>query len=210
VIYDISVPVSPGLPVWPGDPSIRVNRTGKIEEGAPSNVSRLEMGTHTGTHLDPPFHFVPDGATVGELPLDILIGPAWVADCRGTPEVTREVLEEAEIPEDTFRLLLLTDNSANWDDPHHDFDRGYVDIARSGAEWMVERGIRLVGIDYMSVDHIDDEGFPAHCLLLPNSVIIIENLDLRAVPTGRSYELICLPLKLAGGDGAPARVVLRE
>ncbi len=209
-IYDVSVPISDGLPVWPGDPSIEVQRTGKVEEGAPSNVSSITMGSHTSTHIDPPFHFVPDGDTVDVLSLERLIGPAWVVDCRGAREVTGELLQGAGVPEGTTRLLLRTDNSALWDDPHHEFFRGYVDIAQSGAEWMVARGVQVVGIDYASVDNIDGEGFPAHNVLLPNEVIIIENLDLRAVPPDRAYELICLPLKIVGGDGAPARVVLRE
>ncbi|MBA3534877.1 MAG: cyclase family protein [Ardenticatenales bacterium] len=208
-IYDVSVPISNQLPVWPGDPAIEVTRTGKMEEGSPVNVSQLRMGTHTGTHIDPPFHFLPDGCKVDELPLERLIGPAWLADCRGTREVTREVLAQASIPGDVTRLLLLTDNSAIWENPTHEFDRGFVDIAVSGAEWMVERGIQLVAIDYMSADNIDDENGPAHHVLLPNDVLIIENVDLRHVPPNQCYELICLPLKVQHGDGAPARVVLR-
>ncbi len=208
-LYDISVPISERLPVWPGDPAIEVTRTGKIEEGAPANVSQLRMGTHTGTHVDPPFHFLADGPTLSEIDLERYVGPAWVADCRGTREVSREQLEQAGIPSGTTRLLLLTDNSAHWDDPYQPFNREFVDIAVSGAEWMVAHGIRLVGIDYASVDNISDENGPAHHVLLPNDVLIIENLDLRHVPPGREYDLVCLPLKIEGGDGAPARVILR-
>jgi arylformamidase len=207
--YDISVPISSNLPVWPGDPPIEVERTGKIEEGSPVNVSRVRMGTHTGTHVDPTYHFFAGGRTVDTLPLEDLIGPAWVADCRGVPEVTREVLERGGMPDGTTRLLLLTDNSRHWDDPYHPFYDDFVDIAVSGAEWMIERGIRLVGIDYMSVDNIADDNGPAHHVLLPDDVIIIENLDLRHIDPNREYELICLPLKLEHGDGAPARAVLR-
>ncbi|MGH2544826.1 MAG: cyclase family protein [Candidatus Binatia bacterium] len=208
-LYDISVPISEKLPVWPGDPSVEVKRTGKIEEGSPVNVSQLRMGTHAGTHIDPPFHFIPDGRKVNELPLELLIGPAWVADCRGVTEVTADVLENAGIPEGTTRLLLRTDNSQHWNDPYHEFERSFVDIAPSGAEWMVEHGIRLVGIDYMSADNIGDDNAPAHHVLLPNDVPIVENLDLRHVPPNRPYDLFCLPLKIEGGDGAPARAVLR-
>jgi arylformamidase len=209
-IYDISVPISPRLPVWPGDPAVEVTRIADVNVGDASNVSRLRMSTHAGTHVDPPFHFLPDGETVDELALDVLLGPAWVADCRGVEEVTAEVLEAAAIPSGTIRLLLLTDNSALWNDPHHAFQRRFVDVAASGAVWMVERSIRLVGVDYASVDGFGDDGFPAHRVLLPNAVIILENLDLRHVPPNRAYELLCLPLKITGGDGAPARVVLRD
>lgn len=208
-IYDITVPISPRLPVWPGDPSIAIERTGKMEEGDMVNVSQLQLGTHTGTHMDAPFHFIPDGMKLDQIPLDWLVGPAWVADCRGCKEVTADVLDAAHVPPDTRRLLLLTDNASNWDDPTHEFDRDFVDIAVSGAEWMVARGIQVVGIDYMSADSFHDDNGPAHHVLLPNNVIIIENLDLRHVPPNQSYELICLPLKLEGGDGAPARVILR-
>lgn len=208
--YDLSVPISDKLPVWPGDPSISIKRTGKLEEGSPVNVSQIQMGTHTSTHVDAPYHFLRDGRKVDELELERLIGPAWVADCRGAEMVTAEVLDEANVPQGTTRLLLLTDNARHWDDPHHEFDKGFVAIAKSGAEWMVARGIVLVGLDYMSADAFDSDGSPAHHTLLPQGIIIVENLDLRDVPPNREYELICLPLKLAGSDGAPARVVLRE
>lgn len=208
-LYDLSVPISDHLPVWPGDPTIRVARTGKMEEGSPVNVSQLQLGSHTGTHVDPPFHFLPDGPTIDQIPLERFIGPAWLADCRGVREVTRECLAGAGIPPDTTRLLLLTDNAAYWADPQHEFQRDFVDIAPSGAEWMVEQGIQLVGIDYMSADNFHDENGPAHHILLPHEIIIIENLDLRDVPPNQPYELLCMPLKIAGGDGAPARVALR-
>jgi arylformamidase len=209
-IYDISVPISPRLPLWPDDPPVEVNRVARMEEGSPANLSELRMGSHTGTHVDPPFHFLPDGRTVDELPLEVLVGAAWVADCRGVAEVTAEVLQAAKVPAGTTRLLLRTDSSQNWGEPHHEFDSRFVDLAASGAEWIVERGVRLVGIDYMSVDSPDDEDAPAHNILLPNNIVIVENLDLRHVPPNRAYELICLPLKIVGGDGAPARAILRE
>ncbi len=208
-LYDISVPIANQLPVWPGDPRLRIERTSRMEAGDPFNVSQITMGTHTGTHVDPPFHFMANGATLDEVPLERWIGPAWVADCRGSAQVTGEQLEGAGIPDGCTRLLLLTDNSALWENPSHAFKRAFVSVSASAADWIRARGIQLVGIDYMSVDRFDDEQATTHHLLLPHGILVIENLDLRHVPPNRAYELLCLPLKIVGGDGAPARVVLR-
>lgn len=207
--YDISVPISPGMPVWPGDPAVEVDRVGRMEDGADANVSRLRLGSHTGTHIDPPFHFVPDGAGVDALDLETLIGPAYVADCRGASILDAEVLGGAGVPEGCRRLLVLSDNSALWAEPEHEFHRDYVALDGGGARWLLERGVRLIGLDYLSADRFGSEGYPAHHTLLPEGVIIVEGLDLRGVPPGRSYELICLPIKVAAGDGAPVRAVLR-
>lgn len=210
MLYDISVPLTSAFPVWPGDPAIQVERRSRMEEGGYCNVSHVSVGTHGGTHMDAPFHFVPDGKRLWELPLDRLIGPCWVADCRGARLVTAAQLDAAGISADVTRLLLRTDNSEWWAEPNYEFHRDFVALSGDGAQWVVERGIQLVGIDYMSIDAFDAEGSPAHHILLPNEVIVVENLDLRTVPLNRAYDLLCLPLSLAaGGDGAPVRAILK-
>lgn len=208
-IYDITVPLSPATLVWPGDPPVEVERLSRIEAGDGYNLSALRLSSHAGTHVDPPLHFFQHGAAVDSLPLELLLGPAWLADCRGHAAIGAALLERAAIPAGTLRLLLLTDNSARWGAPSPSFRSDFVALDPSGARWVAERGIRLLGVDGMSVDPPDDGEAVAHRMLLASGTILIENLDLRAVPPDQLFELLCLPLKLAGGDGAPARVVLR-
>lgn len=210
MLYDLSIPLTSRLPTWPGDPAIELVRSSRIEEGALVNLTRIGISSHSGTHLDAPYHFLADGQRLWEIPLDRLVGPCWVADCRGSRMVTAAQLEAAAIPPTVTRLLLATDNSALWQNPAHAFRRDFVALSGEGAAWIAARGIQLVGIDYMSIDAFDAEDAPAHNMLLARGIIVIENLDLRQVPLNRSYELICLPLPLAeGGDGAPVRAVLR-
>lgn len=200
-LIDISQPLRSGLPVWPGDPPLEIARLG---EELPS-VSHLSLGTHAGTHVDPPAHFIAGAATVDELSLDVLVGDAWLARIGGPGPITAAELERADIPPATARLLLCTDNASR---PATAFDPDYVALAPDAAQWLLTRGVRLVGIDAPSIEPFDSPGEPVHHLLLAAGVAIVEGLVLGHVLPG-AYELICLPLLVRGGDGAPARVVLR-
>ncbi len=206
-IYDITVPIHPSMPVWPGDPQVTLEQVASIDAGANANVSHLKAGVHVGTHVDAPHHFLNDRRTVESLPLDVLTGPAWVVQLPEECQVVAAAdLEAAAIPPGTERLLLKTRNSAFWQTSPRDFRLDFVGVAADGAEWLVERGVRLIGVDYLSVAPYK-QSRPTHEILLRAGVIIVEGLDLSAVPPGR-YNLYCLPLKLVGSDGAPARAIL--
>jgi arylformamidase len=208
-MYDISLTVTPGLPVWPGDPPVELERVTKLEDGADANVSRLNMGAHTGTHVDAPYHFVGDGYTVEDIPIDILIGPAVVVEIPETSEKIDAVgLDQAGIRPGIERILFKTRNSRLWAEQQPEFQQDFVAITQDGAEWLVQRGVRLVGIDYLSVAPYDDP-VPTHRILLGSRVVALEGLDLNGVSAG-DYVLYCLPLKLGGSDGAPARAILIE
>lgn len=207
---DISVTISPSLPVWPGDPRISITLSSSLERGDLANVSRLDIGTHTGTHLDAPWHFIPTGAREDQLPLDVLIGHCWVSDLT---QLDRQIeaadLDAAGVPEGTERLLLKTRNSELWTTHPDTFVREYIALNPSAARWVVEHGIRLVGIDYLSIEPFDSTSGETHHILLGAGVIPVETLDLRQVSQG-TYTLFCLPLKIAGADGAPCRAVLMQ
>jgi arylformamidase len=198
VIIDISRPIGPDTPVWPGDPPVVVERVARIEAGDPAEVSRLQLGTHTGTHVDPPAHFLPGGVTVDELPLDVLVGPAVVADLTGVAAIDPDTLEGL-VPAGTVRLLLKTGQ-----EPAAIPADGA--LTAEAARWLVDRGVLLVGADTLSVEPATD-AYPVHRVLLGAGVVIVEGLDLASVSAG-SYQLVCLPLRITGGDGAPARAVL--
>lgn len=207
-IIDISVAISPSLPVWPGDPPITIELASSLERGDPANVSRLEIGTHTGTHLDAPWHFIPSGAHVDQLSLDVLIGPCWVSDLTTLARhIEASDLEAAEIPGGTRRLLLKTRNSGFWTAHPETFVPEYIALTPDAARWIVEHDIRVVGIDYLSIEPFDSPNAETHYILLGAGVIPVETLDLRGVTEG-AYTLLCLPLKIAGADGAPCRAVL--
>lgn len=211
-IYDVTVPITETMPVWPGDPRVRIERTSSMTKGDEANVSRLHLGSHTGTHVDAPYHFVRQGTTVDKLPLEVLIGPAMVVDLDRVENSEIDVFDLASVhfPRDTTRILLKTRNSFLWEGVQTEFERDYVHLSRKAAEWLVKRGIRLVGVDYLSVEAWNVGEHRVHHTLLGAGVVIVEGLDLSRVPAG-PCQLICLPLKVEGGDGAPARVlVIRE
>jgi arylformamidase len=203
-IYDVSVPVSPGMHVYPGDPKVSVEMTAEISKGDVANVSFLKFGTHTGTHIDAPSHFIDGTMTVDQIPLNLLIGRARVVEISSVA-ITREALEEVDMAEDA-RVLFKTRNSYLWREP--EFVRDFVHLTKDAAELLVENGIKVVGIDYLSVEKYNFESPEVHRILLGSGAVIIEGLNLSEVEPG-DYELICLPMKIEGGDGAPARVVLR-
>lgn len=208
--YDISVSIHPGLPVWEGDPPVVIHSAASIERGDIANVSRLEMGAHTGTHVDAPVHFVPGRKGADRLDLDTLIGSAYVVDLSDVVcEITASDFEQANIPEHTSRLLCKTSNSSLWSRSPLVFDQDYVGISPEGAQWLIDHGIELVGVDYLGVERFESvgRGAPTHHLLLEREIVILEGLDLSAVPAG-DYTLICLPVKLKSLDGAPSRAIL--
>lgn len=204
--YDITLTISTDLPTWPGDPRIEIERVARIEDGSNSNLTRVDMGVHTGTHVDAPFHFLPDGTTVDQINLSLLTGRAYVLHLPDVDVITAPVLESAQIPPRTRRVLFKTRNSANWDKENLVFDTNFVGLSEDGAEYLVKRGVKLVGIDYLSVAPYK-KSRPTHERLLEAEVVIVEGLDLSEVSQGR-YTLYCLPLKIANSDGAPARAIL--
>ncbi len=206
-IYDISLPILPGMPVWPGDPQVIMDRVGNMDEGADANVTHLSMSVHTGTHVDAPYHFMGgEAATVDLLSLKLLTGRAYVLHLPDIDLITADVLEQADIPPRTRRLLFRTRNSDHWGNPSHEFHTNFVAINSDGAQHLVDRGVKLVGVDYLSVAPYGDST-PTHRILLSAGMLIVEGLDLSGVSQGR-YTLHCLPLKLVGCDGAPARAIL--
>ena len=204
--YDITLTISPNLPTWPGDPGVKIERVEKIEDGSNANVSRVDMGVHTGTHVDAPYHFLSDGTTVDKLNLSLLTGRAYVLHLPEINVITAAVLEEAQIPPRTRRVLFKTRNSDLWVDEESDFQTDFVGLTEDGAEYLVRRGVKLVGVDYLSVAPYQ-KSRPTHERLLEAGVVIVEGLDLSEVSQGR-YTLYCLPMKLANSDGAPARAIL--
>ncbi len=205
-LYDISVGVSPEIPVWPGDPPVVLERVMSMENGDEANISRIQSGVHVGTHIDAPIHFVEGGATVDAIPLKSLLGRAYVVDLRKADVLDAAALESARIPPRTRRLLFKTRNSELWTSGESSFQRDFVAVDASGAEWLVKKGVKLVGVDYLSVAPFNDGG-PTHRILLEAGVVVVEGLNLARVSKGR-YTLYCLPVKLMGSDGAPARAVL--
>lgn len=205
-IYDISLTVHPEMVVWPGDPKVAITRQRKIEDGANSNVSVIEMSAHTGTHVDAPYHFLLEGDTVENLALKTLTGRAYVLHLPNVDEISAAVLEQAEIPPRTRRLLFRTRNSDLWANRSAGFQTDFVGISADGAQFLVDRGVKLVGVDYLSAAPYQ-RSRPTHEVLLKSGAVILEGLDLSQVSQGR-YTLYCLPLKLAGSDGSPARAIL--
>lgn len=208
-IFDISVSLSESTPTYPGDPGIEITPWSKMPESQ-ANVSLLHFGAHSGTHVDAPAHFIEGGNKVEFLSLDSLVGPAEVVEVPSNIKVINEEFVAALPLLDLRRILFKTRNSAFWDNPGEGFRSDYTYLNSGAAKLLAEAEIRLVGIDYLSVEQFHSEKFETHLLLLSHGVTILEGLDLREITAG-SYELICLPLKIAGGsgDGAPARAVLR-
>jgi arylformamidase len=206
-IYDISLTISPTLPTWPGDPALKLEQIVSMDQGAHANVTHISAAVHLGTHVDAPHHFLNDGRTVEQLPLSVLTGPCYVMQLPdGIDAITAEVLERMELTFDFKRILFGTSNSHWWAKGETEFQTDFVAITEDGAEWLVERGVQLVGVDYLSVAPYGDS-VPTHAVLLNAGVVIVEGLNLSQISRG-FYDLYCLPLKIAGSDGAPARAIL--
>jgi arylformamidase len=205
-IYDVSVDIRPDMPVWPGDPAVRLERVGSIAEGRNANVSHLSAGVHIGTHVDAPLHFLDGAGAVETMSLEALTGRAYVVDLRKATVIDAATLQAARIPTRAQRLLFRTRNSELWRRREKEFHKDFVAVDESGAEWLVRRKTRLVGVDYLSVAPFG-RSRPTHEILLKARVAVVEGLDLSRVPAG-AFDLYCLPLKLIGSDGAPARAIL--
>lgn len=204
-LFDATLPIHEGMAAFPGDPPFKVTPLFDTRRGDAFNLALLSIGTHLGTHVDPPAHYLPGGATVDELPLDALMGPGVVLDMRGRERIDRGALEDSALGRHT-RILFKTDNGPVL--LEGEFREDYTALTEDGAELLVKRGVRLVGIDSLSIEAYKNTGAPVHRILLEAGVVAVEGVNLIEVPPG-PYEIFCLPLKIQGGDGAPARVVLR-
>jgi arylformamidase len=209
MIYDITIPISKDTPVWTGDKEVKIYRDRSIAAGADYNVSLMEIGVHTGTHMDAPFHVIDAGRTVDQIALEQLIGPAQVVVVPPEIEVINAgFLSTCGLAAGVQRVLFKTRNSKFWNDQPLRFREDFIGVDTSGARWLTEQGVILAGIDWFSISPMQDPKTP-HEILLRGGAVILENLDLRKVPAGH-YEMVCLPLKLMGTDGAPVRAILRS
>ena len=204
-IIDITVPLSPRLPVWTDSHGVNISRLMEIEKDG-WTVSRLDIDVHSGTHIDAPLHIVPNGKTTNEIPLEKLIGKCIVADLQGLEKITADDFAKLNLPKDTKRLLCKTDNSRHWKNINHEFQTDFCSLKPDAAQWVVDQGIELVGIDYHSIQLYHDPP-DTHQILLENEVVILETLNLLDVEPGE-YRLICLPLKVEGVEGISVRAVL--
>jgi len=204
-IHDVTITISDGMPVYPGDPDVSIRRVTRLEDGAPFNLSLLTMGSHTGTHIDPPYHLMNDGKKADEIPLDALIGPVLVVQA-GPEGVDRALLTHAGLS-GWSRVIFKTAGAAPV--AGEGCPDGYTCIAPDAAGYLAGLGLKLVGVDRQSVEEPGDSDGPVHLMLLTAGIIILEGLDLSGISPG-PYEIVCLPLKIKDGDGAPARVILRE
>ena len=206
-IYDITVPIRSGMPIYEGDPGVEIKAWTALAKGDSSNVSFLHFGAHTGTHVDAPAHFIQGARRIDALSLETLIGPARVIRVPDDiAEIGPDFLARCDL-EQVERVLFHTRNSNFWSEG---FRKDFTHLSPDGAQKLIELGVKLVGNDYLSIEKFHSGNHPTHIALLSHSIVIVEGLNLTEVPAG-DYELICLPLKIAGGsgDGAPARAVLR-
>ncbi len=204
---DISVGVHPGMPVWPGDPGVILERTMDQNKGDVCTVTRAAMGAHTGTHMDAPLHFIRNATTIDQMPIEATVGPARVIGIADRTAIHRQELLPYSIQAGQ-RILFRTANSER-DWGHLPFDEDFVYIARDAAEYLAECGVRTVGVDYLSVGGFRQDAVETHVALLGKGIWVVEGLTLGAVEPG-DYELVCLPLKWVGAEGAPARAALRR
>lgn len=209
-IYDVSLPLSSRVPTYPGDPEIEIKDWKSLSSGDAANVSLLHFGAHTGTHVDAPAHFIEGAPRIDSLPLDVLIGETVLLE---VPQEQKSIdlnFVREHCESTVKRVLFKTRNSSFWTLHGAEFQRDYTYLALDAARELVQRGVKLVGIDYLSIEEFGQEQHPTHLELLSNGVVIVEGLNLSSVTPGK-YELICLPLRISAGngDGAPARAVLR-
>src|SRR5208283_1987914 len=207
-LFDITLPITNDLPVWPGDPSVSLTMNTSIAKGDGCNVTGIQMGAHTGTHIDAPYHFLQDGATIDSIPLETFMGRCVVIEVDSEVSIQKKDILKYDIAGQS-RVLVKTRNSQIWTGAFKSFDTNYVSLGKDAAQYLVEMKVLLVGIDYLSVESFNSPDSSVHKLLLMHNIIILEGLNLSGVKAGL-YELFCLPLKLMGCEGAPARVILRD
>ena len=205
-LIDVSVPLDASLPTYPGNTPFSLEAIKRLARGESSNVSTVHMSAHTGTHVDAPRHFFDGAAGIDLLPLEMLIGRVRLIEIRSRKGIGPDELSDIDLSEDV-RVLIKTPNSRLWGSP--EFNPDYVGVTEAGAKHLVGHGIKVLGVDYLSVEQFKQPGAPAHRVLLGGGTIVIEGLNLRDVEPG-VYEMFCLPLRIVGADGAPARVVLRQ
>jgi len=206
-IYDISLTIQPGMVVWPGDPKVELYRKEKIEDGANANVSYMGISVHTGTHVDAPYHFLNDGSAVDVMPLEVLIGPVLVVELPDSvKQIDTEIINSLSFNEPIERILFKTRNSKFWSQDAGEFHPDFVAISADGAQALIDHGIKLTGIDYLSIAPYKNSR-PTHEIMLKAGMVVIEGVDLSNVQPGK-YTLVCMPLKLKDTDGSPARVIL--
>jgi arylformamidase len=204
-IIDISVPIFPAMPVWPNTPNPRFSYLASLKDGDMADDTKIEMSVHSGTHIDAPRHFIARGQTIENMPLDIFIGQVFVAHMPEITEITASNLEKIKLPKNIDRILFKTSNSRLWQ-AAGGFRKEYVGLTASAASWLVKRGIKLVGIDYLSIAKFD-QTVEVHRILLKKGIAILEGLNLAKVKEGK-YELVCLPLKIKAVEAAPVRAIL--
>ncbi len=204
-VHDISVPLRPDMPTYAGEPGPELEFRSLLSKGEPYTVSTVSLGSHTGTHVDAPSHFLDGAPGVDALSLDALVGQAYVAEFGGDSHITVADLDSMDIPGDCRRVLFKTRNGRFWDDS--EFHTDFIALAPDAARALAERGMRLVGIDYLSIERFQPERYEVHETLLASGVVILEGLDLRRVSPG-DYFLVCAPLNVVGAEGAPARAFL--
>jgi arylformamidase len=206
MIYDVTAPITNSMPVWPGDPPVRLCAKSHLSrDGAHTvRVTSIELGSHTGTHIDAPFHMMPEGKRLDDFPLEILTGHATVFEVPGRSSIGRAELQRFDWT-GVERVLFKTENSRHWQDGA--FYEHFVYLEPEGAEFIAQQSVKLVGIDYLSIDKFKSDSHPSHFVLLTKNILILEGLNLSRVPAGE-YTMVALPLNLRDADGAPARVIL--
>lgn len=204
--YDVTLTISNTLITWPTDPSVAIRKTSLISQGDSSNVSELKFGSHCGTHIDAPYHFEENGIKIDQIPLDYLIGNATVFDIKNKEKIDLDEVKLLQL-KGVKRVIFKTINSAYW--KLSEFKKDFVYITKEAAQYLVDNEVKLIGIDYLSVEKFESTYADTHHILLRKDVVIIEGLDLSNIKAG-NYELIALPLKIKDGDGSPARVILKS
>ncbi len=204
--YDVTLPISNAMITWPSDPAVSITGTSLISQGDFCNLSELKIGSHCGTHIDAPSHFLENGRTIDQLVLENLIGEATVFEFKNKENIDVSDIKQLRF-DNVKRVLFKTVNSSYW--KLSAFKKDFVYLTKDAAQYLVDKGIRLVGVDYLSVEKFESQQAETHHILLRNDVIILEGLDLSTVEPGR-YELIALPLKIKDGDGSPTRVILKS
>lgn len=207
-IYDISLTYTEDLPTWPGDPTIQLKQISSIKNGDLANVTELSMCVHAGTHIDAPDHFLGNGKTVEDIPLELMVGSAAVIEIPALGTISAADIKAAQIPDDVKRILIKTSNSEYWAAGNRKFQEDFIAPDGEAAKTLVDMGMEVIGVDYLSVAPFNDPEL-THKILLEAGVLVIEGLDLSRIDPGE-YTLLCLPLKIGGSDGAPARVLLMD